>query len=173
MKAWLVLSIWLLLGLAVGLRRGGPPWERLLAVVFWPFFLVADSSSPLAAGDPLARLRRALGADEQAAPWLLHLERALAAHSARVRRLEEEVAGLLAERGGEAALVEARARSLETIEQALRRERESRAEAQARIEESATRLLLIHEGGRLEAVRPRLDELIGLLEARAEVDRAG
>lgn len=173
MRAWVALSIWVALGLAVGLRRAAPPWERLLAVMFWPFFLMVDSATPQPASDPLSRLRRAMGPDDQGSPLIQRLERALAAHTSRVARLELEVAGLLSQRGGELALIEARARSLETIELALRRERESWAGAQARIEESATRLLLVHEEGRLAAVRPLMDELVGLLEARAEVERTG
>ncbi len=188
MKAWLPLSAWLLLGLAVGLRRSAPPWERLLAVVFWPFFLMAESSSAsspassspsspssstLSASASLSRLRRAMGPDEHVGPFIQRLERALAAHASRVARLEEEISGLQAQRGGAPVLVEARARSLESIEQALRQERESLAGAEALIEESATRLLLVHEGGRLAAVGPLMDELVGLLEARAEVERTG
>lgn len=170
MKAWLFLSIWLGVGLMVGLRRSAPPWERLLAVLFWPFFLVGEGGPPPAEGDPLDRLRRALGDDEQAGLLLVRLERAMALQTDRIRRLERELLSLRQVRGGEPALVESRARSMAAVEGALAAERRAWAQTLARIDEQATRLVLLAEEGRQAAVGALIADLVGLLEARSEVE---
>ena len=78
MKALLLLGAWVGLGCAVAFRRPLPAIDRLLAVLFWPFFLGGEPVAPPAS--PVAQLARVLASD----PTTAALARSLLAEEARL-----------------------------------------------------------------------------------------
>lgn len=169
MKAWMLLSGWLVVGLAVGLRGQRAPWERVLAVAFWPFFLVAPASGS-AGSDPVSRLRAALGEDDPALAMVSRLTQALARQQARLARLEAAVARAGPGAQDDPALALARQRSRELLVTARDRERATLSEALAAVEEAATRLWLLRERGEPAEVEALLRGLAARIDASAEVE---
>lgn len=167
MKAALLLAAWLAAGAFVAFRGPRAPGERLLALLFWPFFLGA----PPAPAEPasLARLRRALGDGDAAADVVAELRSALDRLSARRARVAEELAGLGEGDGGDGA----RARSRELLTQALAAVERERARVEAAVEETATRLVLARDSGADDQVDALLGALRSRLSAAEEVSPAG
>ena len=181
MHTVLVLSAWLVLGLVIALRGPRPAWERALALLFWPFFLMGELSlAPPAAAVPptspsvdpgsLVRLRAALGEGDPAQALVADLGRALAAHQARVDRLEAALAAVGGPSTEDPALDRARARSRALLAQARDAERQALGEALAAIEEAATRLWLLRAGAERGEVEALLAGLAARLRAGAEVE---
>lgn len=177
MKALLLIVGWLGCGLLLcarehftGVRR--PAWERVLALVFWPFFLVGGSA-PAAPADaaPIARLRAALAPDDPAQGLVSELAAALRRQQERVARLDGALAAA-GDTGGpqDAPLAEARTRSRQLLAAARAREGEALGEALAAIEEAATRLWLLREGGERGEVEALLGGLAARLRAGEEVE---
>lgn len=178
----MLLSAWLAVGLAVGLRGRRSAWERVLAVCFWPFFLVAPVGPDPAAGSagpttasaaPLARLRAALAPGDPAHAVVDRLASALDRQGARLARLEVAAAGAGPVPGDEPALAEARLRSRDLLVQARDRERAALGVALAAVEEAATRLWLLRERGEPAEVEALLRGLVARLDAGVEVEGLG
>lgn len=91
MKALLLLGVWMGLGCAVAFRRPLPALDRVLAVLFWPFFLGGEPA-PVPAS-PVAQLARVLAPE----PTTAGLARSLLAEEARltdsIARLEAAASG--------------------------------------------------------------------------------
>lgn len=177
MKAGLLLVAWVLVGLVVGWRRAAPPWERALAVLFWPFFIAGsfggEEPRPLAGrvdGAPdLASLVALLPDAPLALELARRLEAALALRQARVCRLREARSRLLAAPApADGPRGEARQRSLHALGRAIEEESTLIERVQAQVEELCTRLLLQPEG-RAVGVEEVLRDLRGLVEAQGEV----
>lgn len=174
----MLLSAWLVVGLAVGLRGRRSAWERALAVCFWPFFLVvpagldpaAAGAAPADARAPLARLRAALAPDDPAHAVIDRLAAALDRQQARLSRLEAAAAGAGPVAGDEPALAQARQRSRALLFQARDRERAALGGALAAVEEAATRLWLLRERGEPAEVEALLRGLVARLDAGVEVE---
>lgn len=150
MKPLLLLGVWLALGVAVAWRRPLPAGDRVLATLFWPFFL--GSPDP-GATSPTGRLAALLHARDQPAlaQRLLAEEARLRASITRLQAAERELQGP----GG--ALVRA----------ALATARDSVRKLDALSDETRARLVIAAESGSSQAV---LADLQAHLAALAEVE---
>lgn len=166
----MLLCAWLAVGLAVGLRGQRAPWERALAVAFWPFFLLVPAGGGVLQAGSVERLRAALAPDDPAQALVDNLERALRRQQARVARLEEAVGRAGEVEGDGPELVAARRRSLALLVAARDRERAAVGAALAAVEETSTRLWLLRERGEPAEVDALLRGLAARLDADLEVD---
>lgn len=173
MKALIFGAIWLCIGTVVAFRDPRPWAERLLAALFWPFFII---STPPPVGPPthapLERLRQAMGEGDAAEALLGELERTVARLRARVERLSqaaEKVAGGPSE---DSAMGRARGDSERLLQEARAKARLELEAALVAIDDAATRLVIAREAGQPGEVAALLAALRQRLLAEAEVDAA-
>ncbi len=182
MRAALFGLLWLLPGVWLALRgRTRPAAERVLILVFWPFFLGAEGPVEAAPPSwtcpegPLGRLHQALGGDHAATGVVVELQRAVARLEDRLSRLDAALGQLASGEQGEVseALRAARSRSADLLEHARARCRGELDAALAAVEETATRLVIARETGSSTEVRGLLDSLRSRLHAAEEVASMG
>ena len=179
MKALLFGALWLGPGVVVALRASSRhPVERLLCLLFWPFFLFDTDEAPQPAAGPvprgpLARLHRALGGDDAASSVVLELQQAVARLEERLQRMDAALGELGPEAGAALPeadpLADARARSTSLLQEARTTCKSELDAALAAVEETATRLVIARETGSSAEVRELLASLRGRLQAAEEV----
>lgn len=176
MKALLFGALWLAPGLLLALRRAERPLgERVLSLLFWPFFLFTGDAAPpsqqAAPTGPLGRLHRALGADAGATAVVRELQQAISRLEGRLARVEaalaEVEAPLPSEESG--SLAEARRRSATLLRETRGACLVELEAALAAVEETATRLVIVRERGSSDEVGALLEALRGRLQAAEEV----
>lgn len=158
MKAALLLAGWMVVGLVVARRRSGPPMERALSALFWPFFL-GDRPTQ----SPLDRLRAALAPGDPARGLVAELEAALQRLAVRQARIETALAELGTDPSGP---------SRRLLEEALARLVVERSATLAAVDEAAARLTLLDHAQERGEVEALLRHLRGRLVAGEEVEPA-
>jgi len=173
-KALVFGLLWVSVGVVVAARVGASRGERVLVLLFWPFFLVGgeEPEPELRRGrGPLSRLRQALGGEDAAEAVVGELERAVERLERRLSRVDAAHAELDAAvgPGGDSDLARARRRSMTMLEEARERCRQELDAALAAVEETATRLVVAQETGSSVEVRGLLESLRSRLRAAEEV----
>lgn len=151
MKALALLGLWLAAGAVVS--RGLPAGERVMATLFWPFFL---GHRP-AAADPLTRLRQALGPSDPAQALVAELSAALARLDARIARVAAASVG-----------VDPGAPSARVLREASAKLSEDRGRLIAAADEAATRLAI----GVDPSERAEVEALLRDLQRRLSAEEA-